>query len=123
MPADSPNAAVASASELEKDTAKTTLTAELPFTSVAVGSHGLAGQGLGVFYPASLAPKDATPSLAMIQRPRIERPLPASWKLSPLFSTNGASFRAEVSLPADFDLYGGGMVTGPLRRNGTAIKV
>lgn len=97
---------------------------EPDFASVAVSRDGLAKAGLAVFYPVGSDEKSAAAtSLAVVEYPVIGGPLPADWRLRPVFSSNGRRFRAELSMPAEVDLYGGGEVVGPLRRNGTTIKL
>ena len=94
-----------------------------PFTDVPTGTAGLAGQGIAAFYPQGLKPDAAPPSLALLHPPATTSPLPSSWSIRPRFSSNGRCSRASVDIPTDVDLYGEGEVTGPLRRNGTMIRL
>lgn len=112
----------ASASQL--DTAATVTNIPVPaFVPVASGASGLMGQGMAVFYPNGMDAESAPTSLALVQRPVLSGNLPKTWELRPAFSSNGISFRAFFPVPPSVDLYGGGEVTGPLRRNGTRIKL
>jgi alpha-glucosidase len=92
-------------------------------TSVPVAASGLVGDRIGLFVPEGLEANRLPPSLALVREPKIERPLPVGWAIKPVFTRNGNRFAASVSVPPDVDLYGGGEVTGPLRRNGQAIKL
>ena len=96
---------------------------EAPFKIIACGTAGLLRDGIAVFYPQGMTPESAPASLSLVERPRLTKPLLADWKLRPVFSGNGTRFRASVRVLPGTDLYGGGEVTGPLRRNGTSIKV
>ena len=116
---------IASASQLESP--GTGATAQVPgsavFTSVASGSAGLMDDGVAIFYPEGLDPKSAPDSPALLQRPAIVGKLPGSWSLQPKFSRSGEYSRATLEIDKAVDLYGGGEVTGPLRRNGTTVKL
>lgn len=114
---------IVSASELETKPTATPAATEFPFSPVSTGASGIAADGIAVFYPAGLDPKSAQHSPALLTRPILRAPVPSSWTLRPVFTTNGSRFRASLNVPAEVDLYGGGEVTGPLRRNGTAIKL
>lgn len=81
------------------------------------------GEGIALFCPQDFDPKSIVPGLALVERPVIQQSLPSSWNLCPVFSSNGSRFRASIAVPQGTDLYGGGEVTGPLRRNGTTIKL
>ena len=93
------------------------------FLPVEMGSVGLVGDGVALFVPVGLDATRLPYTPCLIVAPRIDRALPESWRVVPVFSSNGRQFRATVSIAADDDLYGGGEVTGPLRRNGTAITL
>ena len=116
---------VASASQLEAP--RSGATSQPPvareFTSVASGPAGLMDDGVAIFYPEGLEPKSAPDSPALVRRPSIVGKLPENWPLRPKFSQSGEYFRATLEIDKAVDLYGGGEVTGPLRRNGTSIKL
>ena len=123
-PAGQEQEVIASASQLETAPPVTASTSqEAAFSPIAAGEEGLAEAGIAVFYPFGLDGKSAARSLAMEERPSIRERLPADWSVRPVFSSNGRRFRASISVPGDVDLYGGGEVDGPLRRNGMAIKL
>lgn len=84
---------------------------------------GLAGEGVALFVPAGLEPTRLPYSPALVGTPSIRSALPAGWRTAPAFSSDGQRWRATIEIAADDDLYGGGEVTGPLRRNGTAIEL
>lgn len=96
---------------------------EPPFAPLPHGTEGMVGPEIAAFYPKGMSDTTAPTSLALVQRPKLSTTLPASWSLHPVFSSNGRFNRATLSIPPEVDLYGGGEVTGPLRRNGTTIKL
>jgi alpha-glucosidase len=97
--------------------------ADAVFAPVATGSAGLVGEGIGLFLPAGVDPSHLPYSPCLIEVPKIRAGLPAGWRAAPVFSSDGKEFRATVAIEKDDDLYGGGEVTGPLRRNGTSITL
>ena len=92
-------------------------------TPVPIASSGLAGDRIGLFVPDGLDAAALPPSLALVAAPKISGPLPEGWKITPAFSRDGSRFRAAVVVPDGADLYGGGEVAGPLRRNGQTISL
>ena len=97
--------------------------ADVPFVLVKTGAAGLVGEGIALFVPAGLDPAQLPYSPCLIQAPKIQATLPSNWHEAPIFSSNGKQFRATVAIAKDDDLYGGGEVTGPLRRNDTSIAL
>ena len=97
--------------------------AEVAFVTVETGVTGLVGEGIALFVPAGLDPAQLPYSPCLLAKPKIHAALPTGWREAPVFSSNGKQFRATVSIAKDDDLYGGGEVTGPLRRNGTSITL
>ena len=93
------------------------------FFPVEMGVTGLVGEGCAFFVPAGLDATRLPYTPCLIEAPKIRGALPEGWRVAPIFSSNGRQFRATVSIAVDDDLYGGGEVTGPLRRNGTAIAL
>lgn len=93
------------------------------FQTLALSGSGSLGEGVAVFYPQGVEPSAPSPSLALLASPVAKHALPPGWVLVPQFSSDGSSVRAQFSLDASIDLYGGGEVTGPLRRNGTSITL
>jgi len=93
------------------------------FQSLPLAGSGSLGEGIAVFYPQGVDPVAPPPSLALLASPVAKGSLPLGWALVPQFSSDGSSVRALFNLEASVDLYGGGEVTGPLRRNGTSITL
>ena len=93
------------------------------YQALPLAGSGSLADGIAVFYPQGVDPAAPPPSLALLQSPVATKSLPPGWSLIPLFSSDGSSVRAHVPLPSSIDLYGGGEVTGPLRRNGTSITL
>jgi len=92
-------------------------------TPVPTAASGLAGDRIALFVPEGLDAKQLPPSLALMATPVIAAPLPDAWRVKPVFSRDGSRYRAAVAVPEGTDLYGGGEVTGPLRRNGQTINL
>jgi len=93
------------------------------FQPLSLAGSGSLGEGVAVFYPQGVDPAAPPPSLALLASPVAKAKLPSGWALVPQFSSDGVSVRAQFSFDASIDLYGGGEVTGPLRRNGTSITL
>ncbi len=97
--------------------------AEGVFLPVETGAAGAVGEGVALFVPAGVDPARLPYSPSWLAAPKISAALPTGWRLAPVFFSDGKQFRATVAVAPDDDLYGGGEVTGPLRRNGTAITL
>lgn len=79
---------------------------------------------VAVCYPADYDARQHEPSLIFEHEPVAVNPLPADWKLRPVFSqTSDGHSVATIRVGAGVDLYGTGEVTGPLRRNGRTISL
>lgn len=100
----------------------TFLTGNLWAERIPVSSSGLVGDGIVEFVPQGYDPSK-TPSLILREEPVTTGPVPAGWNLVPEISENGGKASATLAVPAGTSLYGGGEVTGPLLRNGQAIKL
>jgi alpha-glucosidase len=92
-------------------------------TPVRTKASGLTAGGAAVFVPEGLEPAALPPSLALLKAPAIVASLPATWALRPAFSAREGRFSAHLEAGPGVDLYGMGEVTGPLRRNGTRVKL
>ena len=108
--------------------AETAPLASAPATAEAFHTVGLAASGrisddTVMFIPEGLQPEALPPSLCLINPPKISAPLPAGWRIAPEFGADGHHFRTYIAMAANVDLYGGGEVAGPLRRNGTRITL
>ena len=115
---------IVSAAQLEaKESKAPTSHSEEPFALLPQGVDGMIAPEIAAFYPNGMSDTNAPTSLALVKRPRLSSSLPSSWSLHPVFSSNGRFNRATLGIPPEVDLYGGGEVTGPLRRNGTTIKL
>jgi alpha-glucosidase len=97
-------------------------TAEV-FKAVGVTAAGQIGDGAVLYVPAGLRPEALPPSFSLVKTPALGGPVPAGWRVTPRFSASATRFRAHVPVDDKVDLYGGGEVAGPLRRNGTQIKL
>ena len=72
------------------------------------------------YLPQGTDPQEIPPSLALDSDPGPISDQPRS--LAPVFTRAAEGMRVTLKFPAA-DLYGGGEVTGPLRRNGTRIEL
>jgi alpha-glucosidase len=99
------------------------LATDAPLVKVPLGRSGLIGKDIAIFLPQGQDLKSLPPSFSLVQASSIRRALPRGWSLRPEFASNGSRFRASLRVPAEADLYGSGEVMGPLRRNGTAIRL
>jgi len=77
---------------------------------------------VAVFYPAQYDASAHSPSPIFIRELAPQGTVDASWKLRPAFSTEEGKSVVRIKVDADADLYGGGEVWGPLRRNGKTIE-
>lgn len=97
------------------------------FKPIAIGKSGLLDDRIAVFVPSGLeAALDAAAlpySFALLRAPVLTGPVPNDWRDTPTFTSSGPEFRATLTVSTDVDLYGGGEVTGPLRRNGTTTRL
>lgn len=93
------------------------------YKSIPVAASSLIDQGVAIFLPAGLDPNGLPYSFALLRQPMMGQPVPANWRDVPSFACDGPNFRATLNVSADVDLYGGGEVTGPLRRNGTTTRL
>ena len=93
------------------------------FHAVGITSSGQLGENTVMFVPEGLQPEALPPSFCLIKSTKICGPVPAGWRVAPTFSASANRFRAHIAVDAAVDLYGGGEVAGPLRRNGTTIKL
>jgi alpha-glucosidase len=82
----------------------------------------LVGPGIACFVPAGYDPQK-TPSLALQKEPASTGDLPADWKIKPGFQLDATHSTSTVQVSEKVDFYGGGEVTGPLRRNGRTIEL
>ncbi len=98
-------------------------TAAEAFQPVRLATAGRIGEDAVLFVPAGLQPEALPPSFSLVKSPKICAPVPEGWRVTPVFSASAQRFRARVETDAAVDLYGGGEVAGPLRRNGTSIKL
>ncbi len=101
----------------------TLLSGQIFGQAVSIAASGQVGPRIGVFVPEGIDARKLPPSLTMVSVPTISSPLPDDWRVIPAFSRDADHFRASVPVPQGTDLYGGGEVTGPLRRNGTSITL
>lgn len=96
---------------------------EATYQPVTLSASGLIGDGVALFVPAGLEPAHLPHSFALLKRPKITGALPNTWRDTPTFTCDGPHYRATITVSQDVDLYGGGEVTGPFRRNGTTTRL
>lgn len=97
--------------------------AETAFKPITLGSSGMIDDHAAIFIPADLEGSPLPYSFALLRQPVVSAQLPEGWRDVPTFTSDGPNFRATITVSADVDLYGGGEVTGPLRRNGTTTHL
>jgi alpha-glucosidase len=85
------------------------------------GPAEMIAEGIARFWPSGIQMSDVLPSFAL-EKPRSAiSSLPDSWAIQPRFIKAGQNQYVHISIPAEFDLYGTGEVTGSLLRNGHKI--
>jgi alpha-glucosidase len=89
---------------------------------VAIRQSAKVGDGIVEFIPEGFDPAK-TPSLILKDEPVALGTIPADWKLIPSFTLTNGKASASLTINNEISLYGGGEVTGPLLRNGQAIKL
>ena len=89
---------------------------------VAAQQSYMASKDVAVFYPAQYDAAAHSPSPIFIRELAPQGPVSSLWKLRPAFSTEEGKSVVRIKVDADADLYGGGEVWGPLRRNGKTIE-
>jgi alpha-glucosidase len=67
--------------------------------------------------------RDKYPLLALTSEPTPQGAVGDDWKVRPVFSGDARHSVATVTVDGPVDFYGGGEVTGPLRRNGRTIEL
>ncbi|UII25161.1 DUF5110 domain-containing protein [Fulvivirga maritima] len=92
-------------------------------TAVKDRKAGLVEADVAVFYPDEFDSVQTLPSLAIIKDLEYTNDLPDDWNIKPEFSANDSASVVKIAFLEGTDLYGNGEVTGPLRRNGTKIKL
>ncbi|MFT3868348.1 MAG: glycoside hydrolase family 31 protein [Nibricoccus sp.] len=93
------------------------------FAPLPTGTQGLVDEGIAMFVPSGLDAAQLPYTPTWVEAPKIRGTLPVGWRTAPAFFSEEKRCRAKVAIGADDDLYGSGEVTGPLRRNGTAIEL
>ncbi|WP_295771314.1 TIM-barrel domain-containing protein [uncultured Mucilaginibacter sp.] len=83
---------------------------------------GMVGKSIAKFSPVGFSAYK-TPSLILKSEMAIKSPVPATWKIKPVFFLRDGKAGASINLTGNISLYGGGEVTGPLLRNGQTIKL
>lgn len=79
---------------------------------------------MAVFYPAEFDASQTLPSYAIQQDLIYKNDLPSDWKITPVYGKNSeGKITVKISFETTADLYGTGLVTGSLRRNGTDIMI
>lgn len=84
----------------------------------------LCGDRIAVFYPPQFDSSQTLASFAIQKELTRQGDLPGDWDIRPVFTTDGeGKTLVEIAYSDDADLYGTGLVTGKLRRNGTSIEI
>ena len=90
--------------------------------SAVAQKNYMAAPGVAVFYPQNYDAAAHSPSPIFEQDLAPVGDVPASWRIRPLYSVEDGKNVVRIPVDADADLYGGGEVWGPLRRNGKTIE-
>ncbi|MCP3967504.1 MAG: DUF5110 domain-containing protein [Lentisphaerae bacterium] len=90
---------------------------KLDLTSKIIGKH------IARFVPVTVNEDKLPFSFALQKKFAAKNKLPSDWKLTPLIARTTKQIQVTFNIPKDIDLYGGGEVLGPLRRNGTVIDL
>ena len=90
---------------------------------VAAQQSYMAGPGIAVFYPVAYDASAHSPSPIFEQDLAPVGQVPSAWRIRPVYSTQDGKNICTLRVDADADLYGGGEVWGPLRRNGKTIRM
>jgi len=93
------------------------------YKAIDLATSGTIDDGVSIFIPVGLDLNLLPYSFALLRQPMISGAVPAGWQVTPTFTSDGPHFRASVTVGPEVDLYGGGEVTGPLRRNGTTTRL
>ncbi|MCF0196165.1 MAG: alpha-glucosidase, partial [Bacteroidaceae bacterium] len=83
----------------------------------------MAAPGVAVFYPARYDASAHSPSPIFERELAPQGDVPASWQIRPVYSEQDGKRVCTLHVGSDVDLYGGGEVWGPLRRNGKTIRM
>jgi alpha-glucosidase len=103
--------------------AQTTGIPGVGFKPIELSTSGTIDDSVALFVPAGLDADHLPHSFSLLHAPHIQAPVPSTWLDRPVFTSDGPRFRATLTVGPNVDLYGGGEVTGPLRRNGTTIRL
>jgi alpha-glucosidase len=98
------------------------LTSVVQADNLPMAETTLVGDRIVQFVPKGYDPVLA-PSLMLVGEPTRTGDVPADWSLVPRYALTDGKASASLDLPDGIDLYGGGEVTGTLRRNGKTIKM
>ncbi|NDW11048.1 TIM-barrel domain-containing protein [Dysgonomonas sp. 520] len=81
-------------------------------------------EDMAVFYPADFDSVQTLPSFAIQKDLLYNQDLPSDWQIKPVYGVDSdGKVTVELAFDETADLYGTGLVTGSLRRNGTNIKI
>ena len=90
--------------------------------SVVAQKSYITAPGVAVFYPQNYDAGAHSPSPIFEQDLAPVGDVPSSWQIRPVYSVEDGKNVVRIPVDADADLYGGGEVWGPLRRNGKTIE-
>ncbi|MFT3783964.1 MAG: glycoside hydrolase family 31 protein [Nibricoccus sp.] len=100
-----------------------TRAAETEFKPLSVETAGMISDSTAIFLAEGLELGKLPYTPILLEQPNKKGALPQNWRVAPRFFSDGKRSRAVVEISTEDDLYGGGEVTGPLRRNGTMITL
>ncbi|WP_232336608.1 TIM-barrel domain-containing protein [Mucilaginibacter aquatilis] len=98
------------------------MTLKLQAQQVKIKESGMVGKSIAKFSPLGFSAYK-TPPLILKSEMAIKSPVPATWKIKPVFFLRDGKAGASIDLTGNISVYGGGEVTGPLLRNGQTIKL
>ncbi len=92
--------------------------------SVQAQTSFLFDNNMAVFYPADFDSTQTLPSFAITKNLLYQNDVPETWEIRPVFgTTDEGKTLVEITFEEGTDLYGTGLVTGDLRRNGYDIPL
>ena len=92
--------------------------------SVQAQTSFLFDNNMAVFYPADFDSTQTLPSFAITKNLLYQNDVPETWEIRPVVgTTDEGKTLVEITFEEGTDLYGTGLVTGDLRRNGYDIPL
>ncbi|KPK16512.1 MAG: hypothetical protein AMJ62_05365 [Myxococcales bacterium SG8_38] len=85
-------------------------------------AQGILGDGIARFAPSDVECETLPISMALVESRFIRGGVPGDWSDLPVFSDDGETFEAAISIEDGTSLYGTGEIAGPLLRNGAVTE-